>query len=58
MVSLENSGNIHLYGLSTKASTNMVTVDGSSAALDSDNRNTFCATISIFELADSTGTKC
>jgi glucan 1,3-beta-glucosidase len=58
MVSLENSGSIYLYGLSTKASTNMVTVDGSSAALDSDNRNTFCATISIFELADTAGTKC
>lgn len=48
MVSLENSGNIHMYGLSTKAATNMVTVDGKSAALDKDNRNTFCATLAMF----------
>jgi glucan 1,3-beta-glucosidase len=54
IVSLENSGSIYLYGLSTKASTNMVTVDGVSAALDSDNRNNFCATISSFELAGTT----
>jgi glucan 1,3-beta-glucosidase len=50
ILSLENSDNIYLYGVSTKASTNMVSVDGSSAALDSDNRNNFCATISQFEL--------
>ncbi|CZR66146.1 probable glucan 1,3-beta-glucosidase [Phialocephala subalpina] len=48
MVSLENSGSVYLYGLSTKASTNMVTVNGASAALDSDNRNNFCATIALF----------
>lgn len=47
IVSLENS-NIQLFGLSTKASTNMVTVNGKSAALDSDNRNNFCATIALF----------
>ncbi|PQE18638.1 Glucan 13-beta-glucosidase protein [Rutstroemia sp. NJR-2017a BVV2] len=48
MLSIENSSGIHIYGLSTKASTNMVTVDGKSAALDSDNRSTFCATIAMF----------
>ncbi|KAF8863809.1 glucan 1,3-beta-glucosidase [Acephala macrosclerotiorum] len=48
IVSLENSGSVYLYGLSTKATTNMVTVNGASAALDSDNRNTFCATVAMF----------
>lgn len=48
MVSIENSGPINLYGLSTKAATNQVTVNGKSAALDSANRNNFCATISVF----------
>lgn len=34
MVSIENSGSIHMYGLSTKAATNMISVDGTSQALD------------------------
>jgi len=49
IVSLENSSsNVYLFGLSTKASVNMVTVNGGSAAVDSDNRNNFCATIALF----------
>ena len=51
MVSLENSGAVYLYGLSTKAATNMVSVNGASGALDSDNRNNFCATIALFSQA-------
>ncbi|KAH7162265.1 family 55 glycoside hydrolase [Dactylonectria estremocensis] len=47
MVSIESS-TMHLYGLSTKASVNMVTVDGASGALDADNRNNFCAAIGLF----------
>ena len=47
MVSLENSA-VHFFGLSTKASTNMVTVNGQSGALDADNRNNFCATLAQF----------
>jgi glucan 1,3-beta-glucosidase len=53
VLSLENSDSVYLYGLSTKAATNMVTVDGASAAKDSDNRNNFCATISLFQQASS-----
>jgi hypothetical protein len=53
IVDLENSGSVYLYGLSTKAVTNMVTVNGASAALDSDNRNNFCATIALFQQASS-----
>ena len=53
MVSVESSSNIILYGLSTKAATNMVTLDGNSAALDSDNRNNFCATIALFDFEGS-----
>lgn len=49
IVDLESSSSTYLYGLSTKASTDMVTVNGQSAALDSDNRNNFCATIALFE---------
>lgn len=47
MVSIESS-QVHLYGISTKASVNMFTVDGKSAALDSDNRNNFCAAVALF----------
>ncbi|KAF3769527.1 family 55 glycoside hydrolase [Cryphonectria parasitica EP155] len=47
MVSIESSA-AHIFGLSTKASVNMLTVDGESKALDSDNRNTYCATLSYF----------
>ncbi|KAF2756893.1 glucan 1,3-beta-glucosidase [Pseudovirgaria hyperparasitica] len=49
MVSLEGTqSNVHLFGLSTKASVNMVTVDGVGAALDKDNRSNFCATLARF----------
>ncbi|KAK2013535.1 glucan 1,3-beta-glucosidase [Colletotrichum eremochloae] len=48
MVSLENS-DVKFFGLSTKAAINMVTVNGKSAALDSDNRNNFCATVAFFQ---------
>lgn len=47
MVDLESS-TVWLYGLSTKAATNMVTLNGASAALDKDNRNNFCATVALF----------
>ncbi|CAN8097098.1 unnamed protein product [Discula destructiva] len=47
MVSIESSA-AHLFGVSTKAAVNMITVDGKSAALDSENRNNFCATLSYF----------
>ncbi|RDW83246.1 glycoside hydrolase family 55 protein [Coleophoma crateriformis] len=48
IMSIENSGSVYMFGLSTKASVNMLTVDGKSAALDSDNRNNFCATLAFF----------
>lgn len=47
MVSLENSS-VQFFGLSTKASVNMITVNGQSAALDRDHRSTFCGTIAKF----------
>ncbi|CAM6116291.1 unnamed protein product [Calypogeia fissa] len=49
MVDMQSCSNIYLYGLSTKAATNMVTLEGNSAALDSDNRNTYCATVASFQ---------
>ncbi|AEO68750.1 5d0c3ecd-ceea-4e39-a382-06f1dec1835c [Thermothielavioides terrestris] len=48
MVSLEQS-QVQLYGLSTKASVNMLTLNGQSVALDRDNRNNFCATLAFFQ---------
>ena len=51
MVDLENSSSVYMYGLSTKAATNMVTVSGASAALGSDNNNNFCDTIALFQQA-------
>lgn len=54
IVSLEESA-VHFFGLSTKASTNMLTVDGASAALDKDNRNNFCATLAVFQSQKGAG---
>ncbi|KNB19259.1 hypothetical protein FOXG_16409 [Fusarium oxysporum f. sp. lycopersici 4287] len=51
IISLEGS-QVHLYGISTKASINMVTVDGQFAILDSDNRNNFCAAVALFSSYD------
>jgi hypothetical protein len=48
MISIENS-EVHMYGISTKASVNMLTVDGKPIAQDKDNRNTFCAAIAKYE---------
>jgi glucan 1,3-beta-glucosidase len=42
--------NVHLYGLSTKASVNMVTSSsGHGLVLGSDNVSNFCSTIALFE---------
>ena len=43
------SSEVYLWALSTKASTNMVTVDGTGVVDQSDNMNNFCQTIAIFE---------
>ncbi|MCJ1274617.1 hypothetical protein MMC21_002414 [Puttea exsequens] len=49
MVSVECSVDIYLWALSTKASTNMVTIDGTGTVPQSDNRDNFCSTIAFFE---------
>lgn len=49
MVALECSTEVYLWGLSTKASTNMVTVDGQGVVPQKDNRDNFCSTIAVFE---------
>jgi glucan 1,3-beta-glucosidase len=50
MVSIEgNSASLHLYGLSTKASTSMVTVNNAPVVQQADNRNGFCSTIALFQ---------
>ena len=50
MVDVQCSTNVHLWGLSTKASTNMVTLEGGKAVVpQKDNRSNFCSTITLFE---------
>ncbi|KAL9131334.1 MAG: hypothetical protein Q9217_000713 [Psora testacea] len=49
MVSVECSEDVYLYGLSTKASTNMVNLDGTGVVAQKDNRNNFCSTVAVFE---------
>ena len=49
MVSVECSSDVYLWALSTKASTNMVTVDGTGAVPQSANRDNFCSTVAVFE---------
>ena len=51
IVDLEGGGEVYLYGLSTKASTNMVTSGGVGLVAEADNVDTFCSTIAAFELA-------
>lgn len=48
MISIEDS-TVHLFGITTKASVNMITHNGRSVALDQDNRSTFGATVAKFE---------
>jgi len=46
MISVQSgSKNVHLYGVSTKASINMVTLNGRAAGQDAGNRNNFCGTL-------------
>ena len=47
MVSIEQS-RVSLFGLSTKASTNMVTIAGG-VIPQADNRDTFCSTLALFQ---------
>ncbi|KAL2270546.1 hypothetical protein VTJ83DRAFT_2730 [Remersonia thermophila] len=49
VVSLEQGSQVSFFGLNTKASVNMVTVDGAGVVLDRDNRNNFCATVALFK---------
>ena len=51
MVSIECSTETYLWALSTKASTNMVTVDGTGVVKQEDNMSNFCQTIALFEEA-------
>ncbi|KAK5636635.1 hypothetical protein RRF57_012347 [Xylaria bambusicola] len=53
MISVEDS-KVSMYGISTKASVNMLTVNSKSVAEDRDNRNTFCAAIAKYE-SDGSG---
>lgn len=49
IVSVEMSEGVYLYALSTKASTNMVEVDGAALVPQAANINGFCDTVAVFE---------
>jgi len=51
MNEIANSTNVNWFGLSSKASVNMITSGGQGLALDEDNRSNFCATLAIFAQA-------
>jgi glucan 1,3-beta-glucosidase len=48
---IEGSSNINIFGLSTKASVNMISSGGKGLLKDEDNRSNFCATLAIFAQA-------
>ncbi|KAF2011120.1 glycoside hydrolase family 55 protein [Aaosphaeria arxii CBS 175.79] len=48
---IENSTNVNIFALSTKASVNMITSGGQGIVKDEDNRSNFCATLAIFAQA-------
>ncbi|KAL8956973.1 MAG: hypothetical protein Q9193_005638 [Seirophora villosa] len=41
--------NVYLWGLSTKAARNMVTINGEGVVEQGDNRSNFCSTVAVFE---------
>jgi glucan 1,3-beta-glucosidase len=43
-----DTSSLYLYNLNTKAASNMIKVDGTIAAYQVDNRNTFCSNIAGF----------
>ena len=48
MVSVEQSHGIRIFNLNTKASSNMIQVDGKSIVKQNENRNSFCSTINVY----------
>jgi heterodisulfide reductase subunit A-like polyferredoxin len=54
MVEIEgNTSGLYIYNLNTKATKNMLKIDGTGAADQADNRNGFCSTIAaLFAKAD------
>ena len=49
MIEIQCSDDVWLFGLSTKASINMVTVNGQGQAIGLENDNNFCQTLALFE---------
>ncbi|RVX69613.1 hypothetical protein B0A52_06677 [Exophiala mesophila] len=50
MIDIRCSSNINLYGITTKASTNMINVNGQTVVLGHDHMNLFGQTLASFEL--------
>jgi glucan 1,3-beta-glucosidase len=48
---ISGSSNVNIFGLSTKASVNMISSGGQGLLKDKDNRSNFCATLAIFAQA-------
>ncbi|KAF2202472.1 pectin lyase-like protein [Delitschia confertaspora ATCC 74209] len=51
IIQVDGSNNVNLFGVSTKASVNMITQGGNGVVKDADNRSNFCATLAIFAQA-------
>ncbi|ETN43061.1 uncharacterized protein HMPREF1541_02219 [Cyphellophora europaea CBS 101466] len=51
MIDIQCSNEVYLFGLTTKASVNMVNVNGQPAAIGSDHRNGFGQTLALFHQA-------
>lgn len=50
MLGLESSNeNVYIWGLSTKAATKQVTIDGTGVVDQKDHRSNFCSTLAVFE---------
>jgi glucan 1,3-beta-glucosidase len=48
MVSIDANSDVSIFGLSTKAATNMVTLNGQGVISQKDNTNNFCSTVALF----------
>lgn len=48
MIDIQNPKSVYLYGINTKAAVNMISLNGVSQAVDSGNRNNFCAAVGAY----------
>lgn len=49
ILAVDCSADVLIWGLTTKASTNMLTIDGRRLVPQVNNHNNFCSTVAVFE---------